>query len=471
MHPSSRDPSLIAALRGLVGEKAVIDGPDRAPLLEEWRGRWQGETPLILAPGSTDELSRAMAYCHQNDIPMVPQGGNTGLVGGQIPHGEVLISTRRMRTIRDVSPTNFTMTAEAGVLLADAQNAASSVSKMFPLSIGSEGSCTIGGVLSTNAGGIQVIRHGNARDLALGLEVVLPDGRIWNGLNNLRKNNVGYDLKHLFIGGEGTLGVISAAVLKLSARPHDEVTTLLAVPSAQAAVDLLSIAQDQSGGQVGSFELMNSGMVSLVTHHFPTPVPPPGEGAPYYVLVTFEAGQEGTLEPLVGKILEYAMDKGLVLDGTIAASQAQTNALWAMRHHASEAMKRDGRYCVKCDISVPINAIPSFLDKANTRILNDTPGARIIAFGHLGDGNIHYDVLGPFDDMTDAWKKKSTTTERLVHDIATHHQGSISAEHGIGVLKKDELAERQDATARSLMQAVKQAIDPKGLMNPGKLIA
>ncbi len=460
----------LSTLRSLAGEKAIIEGNDRAPFLEEWRGRWPGETPLIVAPGSTEELSAVMAHCYQNDIPMVPQGGNTGLVGGQMPKGEVLITTKRMRAVRDVSPTNFTMTLEAGVTLAEAQEAAKAEGKLFPLSIGSEGTCTIGGVLSTNAGGIHVIRYGNARDLVLGLEVVMPDGRIWHGLNRLRKNNVGYDLKHLFMGGEGTLGIVSAAVLKLYAQPQDHVTALLAVPSVGAAVDLLSLAQEASGGQVGSFELMNANMVSLVGHYFPELPTPPGDGAPYFVLAAFEAGQRGSLEETVMGILEAAMEKELVLDGTVAASEAQAHALWTLRHNASEAMKRDGHYCVKCDVSVPIPQLPSFLKGSDEAVLAHTPGARIIAFGHMGDGNIHYDILAPLDGDEAAYEASADAVERLVHDVAVAHDGSISAEHGIGLLKRDELAERQDPTEHALMHAVKAAFDPKGLMNPGKLL-
>lgn len=458
------------ALRRLAGPKAVVDGTDRAPHLEEWRGRWAGQTPLILAPATTDALSAIVRYCHAHDLPMVPQGGNTGLVGGQVPTGEILISTKRMTQIRQVAPENFSMTVEAGVPLATAQAAAAATGRLFPLSIGSEGSCTIGGILSTNAGGIHVIRYGNARDLALGIEAVLPDGTVWHGLNRLRKNNTGYDLKHLFMGGEGTLGIITAAVLKLFPEPQDEVTAFLGVPSAQAAVELLSFLQSRSGGQIGAFEVMNAATVDLVCQNMPAIAPPLATRTPYAILTAFESGTPKSLGPMVEQLLADALDAGLVVDGTIAQNQAQTDNLWALRHSASEAMKRDGRFCVKCDISVPIADVPPFLARAQAAIEAETPGARIIAFGHLGDGNIHYDILGPLDGDDAAWRANASHTERLVHDVVQDLGGSISAEHGIGLLKRDEMADRKDPAELNMMRAIKTALDPKGLMNPGKLI-
>ena len=462
-------PDDVETLTRLAGPKGVVAGPDRDPHLEEWRGRWRGEAPVILAPERTETLSTLLAYCHEHGLAVVPQGGNTGLVGGQVPGGEVLVSTKRMRRVRAVSAEDFTITAEAGVTLAEVQAAAEGASRLFPLSIGSEGTCNVGGILSTNAGGVSVLRYGSARDLTLGLEVVLPDGRVWNGLNALRKNNTGYDLKSLFVGAEGTLGIITAAVLKLSPRPAERVTAMLAVPDAGAAVRLLGLAQERSGGGVTSFELMSRETIDLVLTHFSGLARPPGQ-TPFSCLVEFAAGTRGTLRPLVDALVESAFEDGLVVDGTVAESDAQAHALWAIRHGASEAMKRDPSPCVKCDVSVPIRRVPGFLRDADAAVARAAPGARIIAFGHVGDGNIHYDVLGPEGQDPAAWRGRMGEIERLVHDVAHAHEGSISAEHGIGQLKRAEMAERADPVALDLMRAVKRAVDPGGLMNPGKLL-
>ena len=467
---STASPADVRALSEIAGARAVVDGPDREPHLEEWRGRWRGETPLIVAPAETGTLAEVVRYCAQHGLAVVPQGGNTGLVGGQVPRGEVLVSTKRMRRVRAVSADDFTLTAEAGVTLAEAQKAAEDASRLLPLSIGAEGTCNLGGVLSTNAGGVNVIRYGNARDLVLGLEVVLPDGRVWHGLNALRKNNTGYDLKHLFVGAEGTLGIITAAVLKLYPRPAETVTTLLAVPSAEAAVRLLSLAQERSGGGAQSFELMNAATLDLVLAEFPDLPRPLSGPSPFYVLAEFGAGTRGMLRGVVEGLLEAAFEGEVVTDGTIAESGAQQQALWAIRHHATDAMKRDPAPCVKCDVSVPIRLVPDFLDRADAAVARAEPGARVIAFGHLGDGNVHYDVLGPRGGDARAWRARMGEVERIVHDVAHDLGGSISAEHGIGQLKRDELAERKSPVEMDLMRAIKRAIDPGGLMNPGKLL-
>ena len=460
----------VRALTEIAGPRAVVEGGDRDPHLEEWRGRWRGETPLIVAPQETETLAAIVRYCHEHGLAVVPQGGNTGLVGGQVPRGEVLVSTKRMRRVRAVSAADFTLTAEAGVTLQEAQEAAEAEGRLLPLSIGAEGTCNIGGVLSTNAGGVNVIRYGGARDLTLGLEVVLPDGRVWHGLNSLRKNNTGYDLKHLFVGAEGTLGIVTAAVLKLFPRPAETVTTLLAVPDAEAAVRLLGLAQERSGGGAQSFELMNAATVDLVLAAFPDMPRPLGTRSPFLVLAEFGAGTKGQLRGVVEGLLETAFEAGTVTDGTIAESGAQADALWAIRHHATEAMKRDPQPCVKCDVSVPIRLVPEFLAKADAAVAQAERGARIIAFGHLGDGNVHYDVLGPEGGEPERWRARMGEIERIVHDVCHDLGGSISAEHGIGQLKRDELAERKSAVELDLMRAVKSAIDPKGLMNPGKLL-
>jgi FAD/FMN-containing dehydrogenase len=459
-------PAALEALTAALEPKAVVDRADHAPFLEEWRGRWPGETPLIIAPSTTEELSRALKICSEHEIAVVPQGGNTGLVGGGAAKGEVIVTTKRMRQIREVSAEGFTMCLEAGVTLQEAQDIAKDKDRLFPLSIGAEGTANIGGVLSTNAGGVHVLRYGNARDLVLGLEVVLPDGRIWNGLNALRKNNTGYDLKHLFIGGEGTLGIITAAVLKLFPRPRDSVTALLALENAENAVSLLSLCQERSGGQLGSFELLNGATVDLIHDHFGDLPRAVETRAPFYVLAEFASGQEDVLRPLTESILESAFERGWVLDGVIAADESQAETLWQVRHNATEAMKNDGAPCVKCDVSVPIGQIPGFLEKADEAVLAMAPDARIIAFGHMGDGNIHYDILLPPSEGRD----RMEAFERRVHDVVVDVGGSISAEHGIGQLKRDELAERKSPVEMDLMRTIKRSLDPKGIMNPGKLL-
>lgn len=457
-------------LRALADTGTVLPPEDVAPFLEEWRGRWHGKTPLVLAPGSTEELSRLVAYAYAHDIPMVPQGGNTGLVGGQIPDGELLILAKRMRKVRSVDPDNFTMTVEAGRTLAEVQQDAAKAGRLFPLSIGSEGSCQIGGVLSTNAGGVNVLRYGNARDLVLGIEAVLPDGRIWNGLNSLRKNNTGYDLKHLWIGAEGTLGIITAATLKLFPRPVETAALFVAFPSVDAALSLLARAQEVSGGLVTSFELLAAPAYELVLSAFPDLMRPIKAKAAFYGLVEFSSGREGFLEPLATDLLATAHDKGTIVDGTLARNSAQAEGLWAIRHRMSEAMKRDPTFCIKCDVSVPLSEISAFLCEAGDAVQHHVPGARTIAFGHMGDGNIHYDVLGPAGAEDASWRLAAPAIVAAVHDCAVNHGGSISAEHGIGILKRDELAQRKDPVELDLMRSIKGAIDPKGLMNPGKLL-
>lgn len=460
----------LQALKALVDDKTIVPQDQYAPHLEEWRGRWQGQTPLILAPGSTKELSHIMAYCHEHRLPVVPQGGNTGLVGGQVANGEILISLHRMHRIRDISPTDFTMIVDAGVTLSEVQHAAAEQDRYFPLSIGSEGSCQIGGILSTNAGGVHVIRYGNMRDLVLGLEVVLPDGHVWNGLNRLRKNNTGYDLKHLFIGGEGTLGIISGAVLKLFPQPAEKITAMVSVPDADKAIELLSLLQARTGGQLHAFELMNKAMVRLVLHQLPKIQAPFAIHDPYYVLIECGSGQKGVLQGQLEQALGDAHETQLIREGTIAVNEEQSKNLWSLRHHASEAMKRDPMFCVKCDISVPVRSIPNFLSAANAMIEQNYPGARVIAFGHAGDGNIHYDILGPEQDDNDVWQSKAAEIEYRVHDIVITHEGSISAEHGVGLLKRDELATRKSEIEMDLMGKIKSAFDPHNIMNPGKLL-
>ncbi len=453
----------------LAGKGGIVAQENLGPLLGEWRGRTKGQAPLALSPDSAQTLSRIMAYCYAHDIPIVPQGGNTGLVGGQIPHGEVLITLSRMRAVKEVSPENSSMTLEAGVTLQEAQAAAEKNGMLFPLSIGSEGSCQMGGVISTNAGGVNVLRYGNMRDLTLGLEVVLPDGTIWQGLNRLRKNNTGYDLKHLFIGAEGTLGIITTAIVKLFPQPAEKITAFAALPSVEAAVDLLALAQSRSGGQVTSFELISEATQNLVIKNIPNVTKPLAGDAPWLVLLEVSAGKKNILGDVVEQFLGEALKKNLILDATIAQNNQQQKKLWRLRHEISPSMRPEGP-AFKGDIAVPINHVADFLREANRAVKKIMPEARIIAFGHLGDGNIHYDVLRPDGSAEDRLKSHIPAISQAVLDCAYAYGGTFSAEHGVGDFKKSELAKRKDETSLALMRQIKAMLDPKGLMNPGKLL-
>ncbi len=468
---AKRPPSAAAldAIRAAVGAKGLIEGADRAPLLTEWRSRWPGEAALIVAPASTGEVAKVAAICADHEIAITPQGGNTGLVGGQIPSGpEVLLTLRRMRTIRAVSPLDNTMTVDAGVTLAEAQDAARAADRLFPLSIGSEGTCQIGGVISTNAGGVNVVRYGNMRDLVLGLEAVLPDGRIWSGLKRLRKDNTGYDLKQLFIGGEGTLGIVTGAVLKLFPRPRETVTVFAGLPSSEAAVALLSHAQSATGGLVSSFELMSRYCLDIVLRHIPDTRDPLSASHPWYVLAEFSSSGGG-LRAAVENLFEQAFEKRQVVDAAFADSDKQARDFWRIRHSMAAALLGEG-IGVRHDVSVAVEDIPAFLEKAGQVVTRMAPGARIAAFGHIGDGNIHYDLTpAPGGDPADLAARRDDI-ENAVYDVIESFNGSISAEHGIGVHKREALAERKSAVELDMMRRIKAALDPKGLMNPGKLL-
>lgn len=459
-----------ATLCAIVGPRGVIAGAALEPHLQEWRKRWQGATPLALAPASTEETARIVQYCQAQHIAVTPQGGNTGLVGGQIPHGQVLISMTRMNKLRELNPLNNTLTVEAGMTLAEAQAIATEAERFFPLSIGAQGTCQIGGNISTNAGGVNVIRYGNMRDLVLGLEVVLPNGDIWHGLNSLRKNNTGYDLKHMFIGAEGTLGLITAGVLKLFPQADEKITGFVSIPNVAAAVELLALMQSATGGLASSFELISRATHDLVIRNIPNMRAPLPDPAPWYILLEFSTSGHGGFRQTIETTLADALERGLIKNATLAQNTTQADQLWALRHNASAAMAQEAALCAKCDISVPIHKIPNFLQQADQAILATCPAARIIAFGHLGDGNIHYDILGPAADDQHAFTEQMAVLEHLVHDIASALGGSISAEHGIGQLKRDELPTRKSLTEMAMMKAIKMALDPKGIMNPGKLL-
>lgn len=463
-------PDTIASIRAIVGEKGVIEGNDQAPFLSEWRGRWPGEAAMIVAPASTKQVADIVKICAAGNIAITPQGGNTGLVGGQIPSGnEILLSLKRMRRIRDVSPLNNTMTVDAGLTLAEAQLAANDADRLFPLSIGSEGSCQIGGVISTNAGGVNVLRYGNTRDLVLGLEAVMPNGEIWNSLKRLRKDNTGYDLKQLLIGGEGTLGIVTGAVLKLFPKPANVVTACAGVASAADAVALLSQMQGATGGAATSFELMSRRCIDLVLKHIPETRDPLQSPHHWYALMEFSSGQSSGLRSDIENALGNALNKNLIADATIAESQAQAAMFWRIRHSISEAINGEG-LGARHDVSVATSDIPGFLEKAGAEIERLAPGARIVAFGHIGDGNIHYDVIPAEGARPNALDEKRPMIEAAVYDVIDLFDGSISAEHGIGRHRRETLAKRKSAIELEMMRAIKNALDPKGIMNPGKML-
>jgi FAD/FMN-containing dehydrogenase len=455
----------LARLKAAAGPKGFSDDPNEiAPHLEEWRSKYKGRSPLLLKPATTAEVSALLAICNETATPVVPQGGNTGLVGAQIPFdGEVLLSLTRMNRIRTIDSAARTMTVEAGVVLAAVQKAADDAGLLFPLSLAAEGSATIGGNLATNAGGVQVLRYGMARDLVLGLEVVLADGRVLDLLRSLRKDNTGYDLKQLFIGAEGTLGVITAAALKLFPRPAVRATAFAAVPSPAAAVALLATMQAATGGLVSAFEIMPRIGIELVRAHIPGARDPLSAPSPWYVLVEATSASAFDLNAVFEASLAGATD------AVIATNDTQRAQFWALRENMSEAQKREGA-SIKHDISVPVSAIPAFLEKATAAVLKAVPGARPVSFGHIGDGNIHFNFSAPVGGDQQAFLARWEEIQRIVHDIVHAFGGSISAEHGIGVQKRDQLSRYKSEAELDVMRALKRTLDPKNILNPGKVL-
>jgi FAD/FMN-containing dehydrogenase len=464
----------VLEIKAALGPAGFIDD---AALMEKYlldeRKLYRGRTKLVARPATVAEVAAVVAICHKHALPIVPQGGNTSLVGGAVPHeqgDEILLSLARLDRIRALDPLNYTMTAEAGCILATLQQAAEAADRLFPLSLGAEGSCMIGGNLSTNAGGVQVLRYGNARDLVLGLEVVLPDGRVWDGLTALRKDNTGYDLKQLFIGAEGTLGIITAAVLKLFPRPRETVTAFVAVPTLDSAIALLALAREGSGDQLSAFELIERFGLALTLELVPGTIDPLAQPYAHYCLVEFTSPDPaGRLRERVEALLERALDEGLVLDATIAASEAQRRALWHIREHIPEAQKRDGGG-IKHDVSVPVSSVPAFIAEAQAACEARLQGVRVMAFGHVGDGNVHFNLCRPVGADALEFQARWGEFNRIVHDIVAKLGGSISAEHGIGRLKREELRHYANPVELELMRRVKQAIDPQDIMNPGKVI-
>lgn len=463
----------LARMKAVVGPKGFIDDEaDMAPYLVERRDLYKGRAAAILKPASTAEVATLMRIACETGTPVVPQGGNTGLVGGQVPFEtgeEIVLSLQRMNRVLALDTDNNTLTVEAGVTLAAAQAAAEDADRLFPLSLASEGSCQIGGNLATNAGGTAVLHYGNARELVLGLEVVLADGRIWNGLKGLRKDNTGYDLKQVFLGSEGTLGIITGAVLKLFPRPRAVATAFVAVPNVEGAVKLLRLADAATGGLVTSFELMPRIGIDFVVTHLPGASDPLTSPSPWYVLIELSAGNDSGLTSTLETLLGEAMEKGLVTDAAIAVSQAQRASFWRMREAMSDVQKLEGG-SIKHDVSVPVSAVAEFIARATKAVEAAFPGIRPVPFGHVGDGNIHFNLSQPVGVDKAAYLARWDEMSAIVHGIVRELGGSISAEHGIGRMKRDEIAATKSPVEMELMRTLKRALDPKGILNPGKVV-
>ena len=461
----------LAELGRIVGAaRVLISAADVASFCTDWRGRYTGKATCVVLPGTTEEVSAVVRICAAAGTAIVPQGGNTGLCGGATPTGgEVVIVLTRLNRIRAVDADNNSITVEAGCTLHAVQQAAQEIDRLFPLSLAAEGSATIGGNLATNAGGVQVLRYGNARELTLGLEVVLADGRVWNGLRALRKDNTGYDLKHLFIGAEGTLGLITAATLKLFPRPRTQAVAWVAVPDPAAAVSLLGRLRDAAGDNVTAFEIVGRPALELVLRHIPD-ARDPLAGKPAWQVLIELSGTRDDLAATLEQALQSAAEEGVVDDAAVAASEAQAAALWALRENVSEAQKIEG-VSIKHDIAVPVSRIAGFIARADAALLVAFPQVRIVCFGHIGDGNLHYNLSRPDAQSNAGFIARTESVNRIVHDLVHELGGSISAEHGLGQLKREEVLRYKSGTEMDMMRAVKQALDPRGLMNPGKLLA
>ncbi len=474
MHTHTSD-RIAAALADIVGSRACLaGGADTTSFTTDYRGIYHGLAAAVVLPASTEELSRVMAWCHANDVPVVPQGGNTSLMGGAVPDASgqaVVVNLRRMNHVVDVDMINDTMTVQAGITLHAARSAAEESGRLFPLRIGSEGSCQIGGNLSTNAGGTAVLRYGNMRDLVLGVEAVLPDGRIYSGLRGLRKDNTGYDLKQLFVGSEGTLGIITAAVLKLMPLPRSSAVAFVAVANPAAAVALLGQAKNIAGQSVTAFELVSGPALELVLAYLGGIKSPFESSHEWMVLIELSSGADAAMLDLtLMQVLEFGLEDGLVLDAVVAASGADAHAFWRIREEISDAQTRTGG-SIKCDISVPLSRIASFIEKATAAVLMIEPRTRMVVYGHMGDGNVHFNPLCPTDRepsafMSACYEPVSQAVDSLAHAAG----GSISAEHGIGVAKRDDLALYKSPVELELMWQIKRALDPKNLLNPMKLL-
>ncbi|MDP7481896.1 MAG: FAD-binding oxidoreductase [Arenicellales bacterium] len=466
--------SLLDEIAQVVGPRGhTRKGDEIAPYCRSWRDNWRGSVPMVVSPKSTDEVAQVVTLCARHQIPIVPQGGNTGLTGGSQPHdddSEIILSTSRLNRIRSVDPTNNTMTVEAGCILQSIQLAAKEHDRLFPLSLAAEGSCQIGGNIATNAGGTQVLRYGSLRNLVLGLEVVLADGSLWEGLRGLRKDNTGYDMKQLFIGSEGTLGVITAAVIKLSPLPKERQTALIAVTEPLMAVTLLSNFQQRAGEQVTSFELIKRELFDFVFSHIPGSRDPFSQSHPWYVLVELDGqGDQGSLRPIMEELLTDGVECGLVADGVIAESADQADRLWHLRESIAEAQNHEGG-SIKHDIALPLSSIADFIAEGTRELEVSFPGVRVAPFGHLGDGNLHFNVAQPVGADRETFEQQRGLINRIVHDLVATYSGSISAEHGIGRLRREENRRYKSVVEMALMRKIKEALDPNNIMNPGKVL-
>lgn len=474
MTPVSLPDALISRFAGIVGERnALREASDLAPHLVENRGLYHGTSPLLLRPSTTQEVAAIMKLASESRTAIVPQTGNTGLVGGQTPRSgasDVILSLDRMNKVRDIDPVANVIVVDGGCILDEVHKAAEKVERMFPLSLGSQGSCRIGGNLATNAGGTAVLAYGNMRQLCLGLEVVLPTGEIWDGLRRLKKDNTGYDLRDLFIGSEGTLGIITGAVLKLFPKPLGHQVAFAGLKSPADALKLFERASTLCGSALTGFELMPRIGVEFTAKHIPGVRDPLETPHPWYALIDISSSDSaGTAQTMVETLLEQGFEAGIVQDAVIASSESQRQALWHMRESMSDAQKPEGG-SIKHDVSVPVSHVPAFMDEAESAVLRAIPDARICAFGHMGDGNIHYNISQPVGADKSAFLARWREINEIVHGIVLSFGGSISAEHGIGQLKRDELAAIRPAIEMELMRRIKTAFDPAGIMNPGKVI-
>jgi FAD/FMN-containing dehydrogenase len=465
---------LVARLGAIVGARGLVTDPgEMAPYLTDWRELYQGRAAAVARPASTEEVAAIVRLCAETRTPIVPQGGNTGMCGAATPDtsgNAIVLNLARMNRIIELDALNNTVAVEAGCILANIQQAALAADRFFPLSLGAEGSCQIGGNLATNAGGINVLRYGNARDLVLGLEVVVADGRIWSGLRSLRKDNTGYDLKHLFIGAEGTLGIITKAVLKLFPRPRSSVTALAAMPSAEAAVELLALLRNHCGDRISAFEIMSRNCLDMVFRQIPGTRDSLPAIQPWYVLAELSDTRTGSaLRDEFERALAEGIERKFVGDAVIAENQAQAQALWRLRETIPEAARVEG-LVYRHDIAVAVSRIPAFIAAASRALETRFPGVRIICFGHVGDGNLHFNAFVPGRERDDAEARAAIDVNRVVHGIVQQFGGSISAEHGIGQSKRDELRRHKSEVELALMRTLKKALDPHNLMNPGKVL-
>ncbi|WP_168072409.1 FAD-binding oxidoreductase [Caulobacter sp. SSI4214] len=457
---------VVSRIQAVLGAGGWSQDPDvLAPHLVEWRGRWRGETPLLVTPRTTAEVAAVVGICAAEGVAITPQGGNTGLVAGQIPHGEILLSTQKLKAVRDVDPLDDAMVLEAGVTLYEALQQAAKVGRRFTVGVASEGSCTIGGLISTNAGGTAVLRYGMMREQVLGIEAVLPNGEIWNGLKRLRKDNTGYDLKQLLIGAEGTLGIVTAASLKLHAPLASRAVAIVGLASPADAIQLLARAKDETGGAVEAFELMSLLGFALTVRNVPGLRDPLPSEHPWYVLVEIASGEPGAAEAALERLLAKALEDGLIADAAVAQTETQEKQFWHIREGHSAGQKPEGAVW-KHDVSVPVSKIPAFIERADAALEQAFPGVRIIAFGHVGDGNVHYDVLKPVGGDDDAHDAQRQAGAKIVHDITASFSGSISAEHGLGAMKTAEALTYKDPIEVAALRAIRQAMDPQRIMNP-----